>query len=226
MSQPVLIVPCCGESTRFPNLPPKYTLKHKSGISMLEYCLSAINLKEYDIIIIGLLKKHIQQYNIQLNDLISSLSYNEIDFCIIEQSKSQVDSVQQIIKSTQINSPFTIKDCDSRLSFNATKQNRVMVDVLNDNVNPYNKSYIQVNNKNITKIIEKQIISNLFSVGAYSFSNPHDFNKYYGIYISDIINQMIINGHQFTYKICSNYQDFGTIIEWEKENTYNSKGIK
>ena len=80
----------------------------------------------------------------------------------------------------------------------------------------------------ITNIREKEVISDLFSVGGYYFRNPSQFLEFYErlrrdaadwqreLYISDVIGSMILEGIPFQARNVVGYQDWGTIHEWRR----------
>src|SRR6185295_991253 len=109
--------------------------------------------------------------------------------------------------------------------------NYVCVDSLNnfDSINPRNKSYLQVDHKGIvTNIREKVVISDLFNVGGYFFTDPTTFLEFYDrlsrdqanwsreIYLSDVIGAMILEGIPFRARQTTGFHDWGTVREWRR----------
>ena len=96
----------------------------------------------------------------------------------------------------------------------------------NGNIN--NKSYLKLNKiNNINQIVEKKIISNIFSIGGYKFRSQKMYMKHFRnlkniinkeIYVSDVIQEAIINGEIFRSNFSSNFLDLGTIKEWTEYN--------
>ena len=80
----------------------------------------------------------------------------------------------------------------------------------------------------ISNIVEKKVISDKFCCGAYYFNSSEEFLLYSNIdssnsYISDVVFNMILNGKTFTGMECENYEDWGTIDEWQKyKNTFKT----
>ncbi|MDR1913789.1 MAG: hypothetical protein LBQ68_04815, partial [Clostridiales bacterium] len=93
-------------------------------------------------------------------------------------------------------------------------------------INPSNKSYIlQEHGGKIIEIVEKRVISSIFSVGGYFFSDYKMFRETFEkmnhktnneLYLSEIITNMISNGAHFVSKRIDSYIDWGTVDEWRK----------
>ena len=90
------------------------------------------------------------------------------------------------------------------------------------------KSFVQSNDQGIiTEIIEKQVISDKFCVGGYKFADVKQYLDAYRsisssvqneIFVSHVIQYMLMQGDIFFENIVSNYSDVGTIEEWKKYN--------
>ena len=94
------------------------------------------------------------------------------------------------------------------------------------NINASSKSYVDVDtNGFINTIVEKDVISNSFCCGGYSFSDAKKFVDTFErlkqiskeeIYVSHIIYQQILDGETFKIKLVSQFKDWGTIKEWNE----------
>jgi hypothetical protein len=141
--------------------------------------------------------------------------------------------VAKAIRSLDLDEPFLIKDSDNFFELEDLEQDEsyVSVDSLNnhDLINPRNKSYVQVDHNGlITNIREKEVISDLFSVGGYYFTSSDQFLATYDflsestaswereLYISDIIGAMVLDGTPVLTRRVDRYQDWGTIHEWRQ----------
>ena len=97
-------------------------------------------------------------------------------------------------------------------------------------INPSNKSYIVLNTQGIiVEIVEKRVASQFFNVGGYFFNRTSIFfdtyeklsqNGFSELYLSAIVEDLIINGGVFIGKEVKNYMDWGTLGDWQK---YRSK---
>lgn len=238
-----LILPIAGQSSRYPQEKPKYSLKHPKGTYMLTEAIRGINPSQFDSILLIGLKQHEQkfksitkcaeeilnEYNLRTGQVIRA------ELC--EPTKSQPETIYQGLKLTKISGEdgIFIKDCDGYFTLNNTnwKQNFVTVSNLNTIglINAGNKSYIELNENNtIGNIVEKQVISNLFSIGGYYFRYckhfKHSYNKikhYKSLYVSHIIYHMLTKGQTFFSIESPTYNDWGTIEDWTRYKTQLSE---
>lgn len=228
-----IIVPCGGKSSRFPNMRPKWMLNAPNGNLMVVESLKGIELYENTEIIITLLKEHEEKYKIidGLKKNFKEVLNRDVTICMLEkQTKSQSETVCETIKKLLIKDSILIKDSDNYFELKNIKEeyNYVSVDNLKNHkeINPGNKSYIKKDeNGLISEIVEKEIISDTFSIGGYYFKNSQEFLLAYEklekniekeIYISDVISSMILKGEIFFIKNAKNYKDWGTSLEWLK----------
>ena len=226
-----LILPCAGKSTRFKNTRPKWSLTHPYGELMLIQGIKGLELEKYDVVIPVFLKEHLDEFDLRegINKSFKNLG---VKFEILELStptKSQSETVAKAIEHFNIKGNILIKDCDDYFTSSYVKDNVVCVSSLHDveKIIAKNKSYVEVNSKNYIKtIVEKSVISDLFCCGGYNFKDAQQFLKTYKkvskidteneIYISHIIFQQLLDGINFTIQQVSNYEDLGTIEDWNE----------
>lgn len=217
-----LIIPACGQSTRFAGVDrPKFLLTHPFGDPMICAAIRGLPLKDTKIYGV-FLKSHLEKFNFDLRDYID-------EYIVLDESKSQVDTVYQAIKKANINGSIIIKDCDNYFELSEEVFNSMGNSVgyysLNKTktINTTNKSYLKLDNKNhISSIVEKSVISDKFCCGLYAFKDAIDFcntvealPQNFEYYISDIIwYQIITNKSIFEAVETSNYEDWGTIEDW------------
>lgn len=223
-----IIVPCCGSSSRFPGQPPKWTLPSHDGRPMLCHSISGLQLS-LDDLVVAILREHEQKYNIVAG--LEEAFGRPVQVAILEEpTRSQSETVARTIEQIDLQESFLVKDSDGYFKLDEIEQedNYVCVDSLNnfDSINPRNKSYLQVDHKDIvTNIREKVVISDLFNVGGYYFTTPTHFLEFYQrlsrgaswnreIYISDVIGAMILEGIPFVARRTTGFQDWGTVREW------------
>lgn len=226
-----LIIPSAGSSTRFPNMRPKWTLTHPNGNLMLIEAIKGLNLNIFDNIIVTVLKDHINLLGgttgifkaFEEKNLIEKFNLVILDI----PTQSQPETVVKSIEKMCITGPIFIKDVDNYFEFtdNLIPENGVCIYDLQQMtaVNPSNKSYIMLDDKNfIENIVEKTVISSKFCCGGYSFLDACSFVETFkeiqspNLYISHIIFKMILNGIQFKPIKVKNYIDWGTIEDWNK----------
>jgi hypothetical protein len=229
-----LLLPLAGKSSRFPNTRPKWMLTHpKTGRMMVIEAIQGLPLNEFDNIYLGLLKEHVDEFKFIKGlalDLVScNLKINVHTVILDEPTKSQSETVYTMIKKQDIKGYILVKDCDNyfETQYKDFEHNQVCYSKLDDHssINPSNKSYISLDDKNyILNIVEKRIISNTFSVGGYGFKDAQQFAEYYeklnkvGVegecYISNIIYEMLLDDIKFKGQPVTNYLDWGTAQNW------------
>lgn len=223
-----IIVPAAGLSTRFPNLSPKYLLTDSNGDMMIR---KAIEPYLNHHITIGILQEHDEKYNAK-EKILDQFYKNSIDLVILPQvTKGPAATIAEIVERTKIIGDFLVKDCDSYFEHEITEGNYVCVSKVKENDILYNlagKSFIQTNEQGIiTEIIEKQVISDKFCVGGYKFDDVEEYMDAYKmisttiqneIFVSHIIQFMLLENNIFIENLVTNYSDVGTIEEWKKYN--------
>lgn len=224
-----VIVPCGGRSSRYPKMPPKWMLPSHDRRPMLSLAVSKLSVSREDLVV-TILREHEQRYKVA-QGLEAVFGYPVRVVVLDEPTQSQPETVARTLEALALDEPFLIKDSDNLFHLDDIEQdyNYVCVDSLNnfESINPRNKSYLTVDHKdNITNIREKAVISDLFSVGGYYFTQPRQFldffNRFYEnaaswqkeLYVSDIIGAMILDGIPFKARSITSYQDWGTIHEW------------
>ena len=229
-----LLLPACGSSSRYPNLPPKWSLLAPTGYPMIYESIRGIKVAPSDIII-GVLRQH--EDALGVTEGIRKMFGTEVQVLVFDQpTHSQSETVFQMLTQAKVQEPFLIKDTDNMFFVDEiieSKTNYICVESLNnfEEINPPNKSYVKVDeNDLITSIKEKVVISDLFCVGGYYFTDPEAFCQAYQklvdqfvkatkeLYISDIIGFMLLEGMAFNPKKVHTYMDWGTIKEWHKFN--------
>jgi len=227
-----VIVPAAGLSSRFSGMKPKYLLYDYKHDLMLKNAIRPYYNK-YPITI-GILKEHNDKYNAEL--FIKSDLPNVNVVVLDEQTKGPADTVYQIIEKAKIDhsQPMLIKDCDSFFDHEISSDNYVCTSNIKDHQvlkKLSSKSFVIANNQDIiTNIIEKNVVSDTFCVGAYKFERVETFVFAFEhlssmtdeIYVSHIIQHCLMNGHTFFRKPVSNYIDVGTAEDWFE---YNDKPV-
>jgi len=228
-----LIMPCGGRSTRFNMQKPKWMLTHPNGNLMLIETISGLNTKNISRIIIILIKEHIENNKLNL-DKVSNKIYEITnivpDFLILDDfTKSQSETVSKGILAKSITGPIFIKDCDNYFNVNPISGNYVCISELEKDTNAINKGYVSLDKfGKLLGIVEKTVINNKFCAGGYAFEDAKYFVEIFNkleklkcinqeeIYISHIIQQMLLENISFDVKNIEKYKDWGTIENWEK----------
>ena len=224
-----LILPAAGQSTRFPNLRPKWLLTHPNGNLMIVESIRGLDMKKIENVYVTVLQKHLDENFVTQEGLLSAFSKIDIvpKITVLDvATKSQPETVYQTILQNKISGSIFIKDVDNYFSTKIVKGNYICVQDLHDLefVNASNKSYVLINDKGmIDNIVEKKIISSVFCVGGYSFENSEDFITYYekrelaaSLFISHMVFDKILDNKIFVSKKVKDYSDWGTLNEWNK----------
>jgi hypothetical protein len=197
---------------------------------MICHAIAGLDLS-LDDLTITILRDHEQKFNVVKG--LEEAFGRPIHVAILDEpTRSQSETVARTIEHLGLDEAFLVKDSDGffRLDDLAQEDNYVCVDSLNnfDSINPRNKSYLQIDHKDIvTNIREKVVISDLFNVGGYYFTTPSHFLEFYQrlsrdatwnreIYLSDVIGAMILEGVPFLARRTSGFQDWGTVREWRR----------
>jgi hypothetical protein len=194
--------------------------------------LAVANFKfDLEDLVITILRAHEEQFRV--TEGLTEAFGRPIRALILEEpTRSQAETVARTLDRLQLQEPFLVRDSDNTFALDGIEQpaNYVCVDSLNnhDLINPRNKSYLQTDHKGlVTNIREKVVISDLFSVGGYYFTDPERFLHYYQrllnasadwqreLYISDVIGSMILDGIPFHARRVDRYEDWGTVHEWK-----------
>jgi bifunctional N-acetylglucosamine-1-phosphate-uridyltransferase/glucosamine-1-phosphate-acetyltransferase GlmU-like protein len=198
-----IIIPCAGASSRFPNKEPKYLLEDYSGKLMVQRAAEQYNKYKINIVI---LDEHNEKYN--ASEKLKKAFNKDVNIIILKKkTKGPAETVYEALGKSNISS-FLVKDCDSFYKSKQKQGNIVNVAKISKypEINPNSKSFVQIKNEKITKIIEKKVISDIFCVGGYQFESSKKFVNYFErysenyqkeIFISNIINYMIKKGEKF-----------------------------
>ncbi len=227
----IVLCPCCGSSSRYPNQPPKWMLPSHDRRPMIQLALSKIDFDLDDLRVV-ILREHEEKFSVR--EGLKRAFGRDIQTVILETpTRSQSETVAEALKALNLDDAFLVKDSDNIFKLDTPEEdfNYICTESLNhfDSINPRNKSYIQSDHQDIiTNIREKEVISDTFNVGGYYFTSSQHFLEYYDrlsnarqkwedeLYLSDIIGSMILDGIPFKKKMVSEYQDWGTIHEWRQ----------
>jgi hypothetical protein len=177
---------------------------------MLEHAVSMMDMTMFDEVLVIM-----PEWDKDLD----TFSFPHVSVYLEEQTKNQPETIYQgLIKRGTIGQ-FVVKDCDNVFSSPIMNANFVSYyDIRLHKVNANNKSYIQTNEYgHITNIVEKQVVSNFFCCGMYSFTNTTQFCSYYerlanfpDLFVSDIIFKMVMDNIHFYSIPVTDYVDWGT----------------
>ena len=226
-----VIVPAAGLSTRFPNVKPKYLHFGYDNKMMLVKAVEPYRGK-YGITVV-LLKEHVEKYNAY--EFVRG-ELPEANIVVVDEpTKGPADTVRVALENIlllkdDIDFQFLVKDCDSFFDHQPLSTNYVCVSNISshETLNKLaSKSFVKYNDQNIiTDIIEKQVVSDSFCVGAYKFGSAEQYMHTYEklkdrggeLFVSHIIQDMLENGTLFNKVEVTDYVDVGTADDWHKYN--------
>lgn len=230
----LLILPCVGESSRFPGTRPKWLLTQPNGNLMICEAIAKFNLTNIKKIVLIALKDQVEGKI----DLLKCFKRAGIQkpleiFLLDRRTGSQPETISSYLSILKEDTPFFVKDCDGQFECVPEPKNEIVTaDIsLIKGFNVASKSYCKFNeNGNITVVVEKQVISKHFCVGGYSFVSSNQFLSSYSeirhhqnLYVSHVIENMMIHSHLFNNKSCSLYEDWGTLEDWlTYKNTFTT----
>lgn len=228
-----IILPICGQSSRFPNARPKWMLNHPNGNLMIAESFRGWDMRHVKSIQVIYLREHDEIYGVRkmLEKQFSKLGLSELlNLVMIEQSDSQPHTVYQALVTSGIDGSILIKDADNYFAYSPKPGNTVCYANIGEikRGNVTNKSYILLNDQGmVVNIVEKRLISETFCTGGYGFAQASEFCATFeklknipNLYVSHIIYQMILDGAAFNGSPVSQFVDWGTLKDW---NMYRSQ---
>lgn len=223
----LVIVPCCGQSSRFPGTPPKWMLPAPDGRPMVALAVEGLEVDAASIAVV-ILREHEERFAVS-DGLRRAIGPGVRTVILDESTSSQVETVSAALERLGVREPFLVKDSDGTFCLSDLEQptGYVSVESLSsfDSVNARNKSYVEVDsNGMISNIREKDVISDLFSVGGYYFTDPEAFIETHRalasdvaageLHVSDVIASLLLGGAPFAARRVTGYRDWGTVHEW------------
>ena len=226
-----VIVPAAGQSSRFPNMKPKYLLYDYKHDLMLK---NAIQPYLHCGVTVGILKEHDEKYN--ASEFIRHDLGDKVNIVILDEPTSgPAETVAKIIESRGLNDEeILIKDCDSFFDHDIQEGNYICVSNIrnHDILKKLSSKSFVVSNENgiITDIIEKNVVSDTFCVGGYKFESAELYMKAFRslqldcgeLFVSNVIEVCLDHAVIFTEKEVRNYFDVGTAEDWFE---YNDKPV-
>lgn len=222
-----IIVPAAGQSSRYSAGKPKYLLYDYKGRLALDNVIRPYYDQGFLITVI-ILKEHDLKY--RASDHIRKAFPYDVNIVVLDDPTSgPAETVY--LGLGENDSPFLVKDCDSFFDYEQIPRgtNAVYVSHIDNTDRPASKSFVIHNNENIiTSIVEKKVVSDVFSCGAYLFSSKLEYKKAYEevvksasseVFVSHVINYMIHSmGSVFIASPVNNLIDLGTQKEWDAWN--------
>lgn len=204
-----LIVPAAADRPEYAEMMPGVFGLDRYGIMKCVRAIQGLNLDAFTNIYFTILRSHAERFGIDTL-LRLQLQRMGIDAHIVildTPTSSQAETVALTIEKECLTDSVFIKDADSYFRAEIVPENGVAVFPLEEMeiVEPRHKSYVAVDDMAyVTNIIEKRVVSNLFSAGGYCFESAGEFTRMFGklrhfphIYLSHLIYAMLLDGHIF-----------------------------
>lgn len=236
-----LIIPAAGKSTRFSVGKPKWQLQHPTGETMLEKSISGFsNFDCFNRVTIITTTIHLTNFNEnRVKENIEKVTGLECGFhALNNQTNSVVETLSAYLEQAETDEPFVVKDCDNFVGIESSllkeKSNIVVYADLQKfpEVSAPNKSFVEFGAGGILEnIVEKRVVSELFSVGVTKFNSKSDFlsgaRLIGGVsgetYVSDVIRSVMNLGADFFGVQAIGYEDWGTLEKWiDLRNTFGT----
>lgn len=225
-----LILPCAGLSTRYPLMKPKYLLPVDNYESMLEFAISQLPMQDINQIIIGVRSEHYNQYP-EIDGVVERIGrlYKKTVACNLKSydTESQLETVKKLIKQYKLEyKQVLIKDCDGLFHIPNLPDGRNFV-VYGDfretqDTTRRDKSTLDIKDGKVSRIAEKDLGTDYFSVGGYGFARGEYVLGEFGSpkkrwgYASSLIKSMLEVEYDFLAIKATNYVDLGNIDKYHR----------
>jgi capsule biosynthesis phosphatase len=243
--QPYIIIPMAGQGKRFKDngiTKPKFMIKVKNK-SLFEWSLDSLPLDISKKIIFVCLEEH--EKNFKISEFIKNIMNEKYpnakyDLVYLENTTSgQAETVLHAKHLVDLDSSLIIYNIDTH--FISTRLKSKILTLKNKKINGIlgcfesydeNLSFIKLNQDGfVTKIKEKEKISNLASTGLYVFSNARQFVEAAEtmikndrrvkdeFFVSEIYNILLKSGKKFEIDIAEEFIPLGTPEDIKKFET-------
>lgn len=195
--------------------------------------ISGLDFSNVSRLVITLIKEHTDDTQLNFDKIIEKIKQDKgitPEFLILDHfTSSQSETIYETIIEKNIIGAIFAKDCDNYFISNIECKNSVCISRLDNKIIAGNKSYVSLDKfGHLTGIVEKTVIGDKFCVGGYSFKDANDFKlafeeikslkgiNHEEIYVSHIIQHLLLNNKLFSITEVSGYEDWGTFEEWKR----------
>lgn len=232
------IIPAGGKSTRFIGDSPKMMRTHPDGQLMLQKAINTFEGLGVEKVYLIVTAELVNTFDLKIKLEQAFGEFLEI-VTLTKQTNSSVETVLKGIEllgnNISLHDQVFIKDVDNLVEIDKTDFDFDTSGTVGINLNTSeikrvsNKSFIKHDNGIVIDFVEKQIISEIISVGTHYFKNISEFiipakelmstisENVSELYISHVIAKSVYNGNIFKYYEAISYKDFGTQDDWEEE---------
>jgi len=225
-----LLLPCAGLSKRYPDMRPKWMLTTPDGHLAVAKAAASVASADVQRIVVGILKEHDERYGgveALRREFLGSVDVVVLD----EPTRGPAETVRLMIERAKVSGAMCVKDTDSFFApLPVPTESFVAIGDLRQLPNLTRvgqKSFVVLNEQGlISEIVEKDVVSNLVSVGLYGFRDVGIFNRHYDrvvhelgvneIFVSHVIFEAISEGEVFVPYQTKELVDVGTVEEWRR----------
>lgn len=216
-----MIIPCCGESSRFPGLKKQFMI-HPTGVPLPIFSVSGITGCREHIFVF--LRADFEDVYSSGEWFVRAAAKRGISgaqvLLLPEQTKSQVETVRLTITARQLrHTPIYIKDNDNFFKSHVWNKNFVHTEHIDaGEFDVRNKSFSEVEESTdrILRIQERGLITKHINAGGYCFQNSDTFMKYSesSKSMTGAIRNIMAAGGEFCSVPVHDYSDYGTMKAW------------
>lgn len=209
-----LVLLASGASSRYNTPRPKYWLTMYDGRFMIEHAIEPF-LDQVEHIHVVILEEH-EQWNV--SHVLKDIYQDKITVYALDRlSSGPAESAAAVLQYLS-DRPVFIKDCDS--FFNAQLPTGNFVCITKEEYDP-DKSFVEIDNNQITEIAEKSPISDTVCVGGYGFASSQEFIKLvknlpddHELFVSHVVEHLL----PVQAVTVDNYEDLGTLDKFIRFN--------
>ena len=223
-----VIMPCAGQSSRYPGTKPKYLLSMPDGRLMLEWAADNY-LNKYPIRFI-VSREHQDRY-----DSVSIIKqcFNgraDVTVAVLDNPTNGPAETVYLGSLDLDNTSIIVQDCDSLFKFDIPEHSNFLCYI---NLADYpgldaiaSKSFMVINepNDSVRNVVEKQVISSHVCVGSYGFESINNFRQAFielqnndnEIFLSHCVKLIMNNGGIFLARHAHSYYDLGSLDSYAK----------
>jgi hypothetical protein len=225
-----LIVPCAAPIGDHQSPRPKWLLTTPDGELLVMRAIAAVPPHAIGRIVVAFLREAEERYHCA--EALRRASDGRIECMILDNpTDGPAQTVRQVIQRANVQGPVCIKDGSSffdvsdlpAASFLAISDIRKLPWLSS----PGRKSYVRLNEQGIIcEVVEKEVRSNLVSVGLYGFASAATYLREFDrlarttghppVFVSNVAASAILHGEIFLPHFCDNLADITTRSDWRR----------
>ena len=230
-----LIIPCAAPLRPGSRLRPKWLLTTPGGQLLVTRAAATVPRERIGRRIVVVLQECEERYGV--TEALRRAFDGDVECLVLDQpTGGPAETVRRVIEQARVTGPICIKDGDSFFtlrgdfpdsSFIAVADLRAMPSVSE----PGRKSYVRLNEQDmIADVVEKNVVSNLISIGLYGFIDAAVFVAAYerlaglgsgrNLFVSHVVANAVLHRHVFVPCAVNDIVDIGTRADW---NAYRER---